>query len=60
VAAQIALSLALLVGAELFVRRLQKLWAIDPGYDRKNALMFSLEPRLAGYKRVASWRACRS
>jgi predicted permease len=50
VAAQIALSLVLLVGAGLFVRSLQKLWAIDPGYDRKNVLMFSLDPRLAGYK----------
>jgi predicted permease len=28
---------------------LQKLWAIDPGYDRNNVLMFSLDPRLAGY-----------
>ena len=50
VAAQIALSLTLLVGAVLFVRSLQKLWAIDPGYDRNNVLMFSLDPRLAGYK----------
>ncbi len=50
VAAQIALSLTLVVGAGLFVRSLQKLWAIDPGYDRHNVLMFSLDPRLAGYK----------
>ena len=50
---QVALSLLLLVGAGLFVRSLQKLWAIDPGYDRKNVLMFSLDPRLAGYKENA-------
>ncbi len=50
VAAQIALTLTLLVGAGLFVRSLQKLWAIDPGYDRHNVLMFSVDPRLAGYK----------
>src|SRR5439155_25676065 len=43
VPAQLALSLALLVGAGLFVRSLQKLWAIAPGYDRKNVLMFSLD-----------------
>jgi predicted permease len=50
VAAQIALSLTLVVGAGLFVRSLQKLWAIDPGYDRRDVLMFSLDPRLAGYR----------
>jgi predicted permease len=50
VTAQIALSATLLVGAGLFVRSLQKLWAINPGYDRNNVLMFSLDPRLAGYK----------
>ncbi len=50
VVAQIALSLTLLVGAGLFVRSLEKLWAVDPGYDRQNVLMFSLDPRLAGYK----------
>ena len=50
VAAQIALSLTLLVGAGLFMRSLQKLWAINPGYDRNNVLMFSLDPRLAGFR----------
>ncbi|HXJ92812.1 MAG TPA: ABC transporter permease [Terriglobia bacterium] len=50
VTAQIALSLTLLVGAGLFIRSLQRLWAINPGYDRNNLLMFSLDPRLAGYK----------
>jgi predicted permease len=50
VSAQIAFSLTLLVGAGLFIRTLQKLWAVNPGYDRNNLLMFSLDPRLAGYK----------
>lgn len=50
VTAQIALSLTLVVGACLLVRSLQKLWAVNPGYDRNNLLMFSLDPRLAGYK----------
>ena len=53
VVAQIAISLTLLIGAGLFVRSLQELWAINPGYDRQNVLMFSLDPRLAGYKDTA-------
>ena len=53
VTAQVALSLMLLVCSGLFVRSLQKLWAIDPGYDRNNVLMFSLDPRLAGYNDTA-------
>ena len=50
---QIALSVLLLVVAGLFVRSLQKLWAVDPRYDRNNLLMFSLNPRLAGYKETS-------
>jgi predicted permease len=49
VVAQIAISLTLLIGAGLFVRSLQKLWEINPGYNRRNVLMFSLDPRLARY-----------
>jgi predicted permease len=48
VAAQVALSLILLVAAGLFLRTLNNLWAQEPGYDRRNVLMFSVEPRLAG------------
>ncbi len=48
VAAQVALSLILLVAAGLFLRTLGNLWAQDPGYDRHNVLMFSVDPRLAG------------
>jgi predicted permease len=50
VAAQVALSLVLLVAAGLFLRTLNNLWAQDPGYDRQNVLMFSIDPRLAGSK----------
>jgi predicted permease len=50
VASQTALSLALLVCAALFVRSLQKVWAEDPGYDRRNVLMFSVDAGLAGKK----------
>ena len=48
VASQVALSLALLVAAGLCLRTLGNLWAQDPGYDRRNVLMFSADPRLAG------------
>ena len=48
VAAQVALSLVLLVAAGLFVRTLENLWSQNPGYARQNVLMFSIDPRLAG------------
>jgi predicted permease len=48
VASQVALSLVLLVAAGLFLRTLANLWAQDPGYDRRNVLMFSVDARLAG------------
>jgi predicted permease len=48
VAAQIALSLALLVVAGLFVRSVERLWAQDPGYDRNGVLLFSVDAHLAG------------
>jgi predicted permease len=48
VATQVALSLVLLVAAGLFVRTLQNLWNQEPGYDRRNVVMFSVDARLAG------------
>ena len=48
VAAQVGLSLTLLVAAGLFVRTLQNLWSQDPGYSRENVLMLSVDARLAG------------
>ena len=50
VASQVGLSLVLLVAAGLFLRTLEKLWSQDPGYDRRNVLMFSVDARLAGKK----------
>lgn len=50
VASQVALSLVLLVAAGLFLRTLGNLWAQDPGYDRQNVLMFSVDAHLAGRK----------
>ncbi len=48
VATQTALSLVLLVFAALFVRSLQNLWLQDPGYDRTNVVVFSVDAGLAG------------
>jgi predicted permease len=47
---QVALSLLLLVGAGLFVRTLLNLQRVDPGFNTKNLLLFSVSPSLIGYK----------
>jgi predicted permease len=46
---QVALSLVLVVGAGLFVRTLQNLRHVDPGFNPNNLLMFSVDPSLNGY-----------
>src|SRR5437667_10161712 len=48
---QVALSIVLITGAGLFVRTLQKLWRVDMGYDRENIFMFSVDAKLAGYRK---------
>jgi predicted permease len=50
VAAQIAVSLVLLVGAGLFARSLLNLQQQPLGFDRDRVLLARLNPRLAGYK----------
>jgi putative ABC transport system permease protein len=50
VAAQIALSLLLLVGAGLFVRTLQNLKTLDMGFTTDHLVTFSVDPKLAGYE----------
>ena len=45
-AAQVALSLVLLIGAGLFVRTFQNLKALDPGFVSDNLLLFSLDSRM--------------
>lgn len=40
---QVALSLILLVGAALFTRTLQRLYAVDPGYRTESVLNFSVD-----------------
>ncbi len=47
---QVALSMVVLTGAGLLLRTLDKLHHIDPGFDTRNVLLFSIEPGLAGYK----------
>lgn len=49
IVAQVALSVALVAGAGLFVRTFQNLWGIDPGFQRDDVLMFSVDAKLAGY-----------
>ena len=50
VAAQIAVSLVLLVGAGLFARSLLNLQQQRLGFDREHLVLARLNPRLAGYK----------
>jgi predicted permease len=50
VVAQVTLSLLLLIGAGLFIRSLQNLKDLDPGFRTGNLIEFSVDPVLAGYK----------
>ena len=49
VSTQVALSLVLLVGALLFVRSLQRLLAVDPGFQSEGILAVSLDLRRPNY-----------
>jgi len=50
VTAQVALSLLLLIGAGLFIRSLRNLKDLDPGFQTRNLLEFSINPVSSGYK----------
>ena len=50
VIAQVALSLLLLISAGLFIRSLQNLKDLDPGFRTQNLLTFAVDPTLNGYK----------
>jgi predicted permease len=54
VAAQVALSLLLLVGAGLFIRTLRNLRDLDPGFQTSNLIEFSVDPTANGYPRERS------
>jgi predicted permease len=59
VAAQIAISLVLLVGANLFARSLLNLQTQPLGFDANHVLLVRVNPRLAGYQpadTVAAYR----
>ena len=49
VVAQVSLSLLLLIGAGLFLQSLRNLKVMNPGFDVKNLLKFSVEPTLSRY-----------
>jgi predicted permease len=49
VAAQVTMSLLLLIGAGLFIRSLQNLKDLDPGFKTTNLVGFAVDPPLAGY-----------
>ena len=48
VAVQVGLSLVLLLGAALFIRSYSALTSLDPGFDRSNVLVVSVDVRGAG------------
>jgi predicted permease len=50
VAAQVSLSLLLLIGAGLFIRSLSNLKDLDPGFHTANLIGFALDPPMNGYK----------
>jgi predicted permease len=49
VVAQLALSLVLLVAAGLFVRTLQALYRVEPGFDTRQVLIATVDAGLQGY-----------
>jgi len=51
VIAQVSLSLLLLIGAGLFIRSLQKLRSLDPGFRTSRLLSFAINPSLNGYSK---------
>ncbi len=53
VVSQVTLSLLLLFGAALFVRTLENLEHVDPGFNRKNVLMFDIDATKSGYQGAA-------
>jgi len=57
VAAQVTLSLLLLIGCGLFIRSLYNLKSLDPGFQTSRLISFAVNPPLAGYDGEKT-RAC--
>ncbi len=53
---QIALTLALLVGAGLLFRTIQRLWEVNPGFDARHLIAFNVGLSPSANKNVASMR----
>ena len=49
IAAQVTLSLLLVVGAALLVTTLRNIRSVDPGFDAERVLLLSVDPRRVGY-----------
>src|SRR6266404_305464 len=54
VIAQVTLSLLLLIGAGLFIRSLEKLRSLDPGFRTSKLLSFGVSPALNGYSKQST------
>jgi predicted permease len=50
IAAQVAISVVLLIGAGLFARTLLRLYAIETGFDRSNVLLFDVDSTHASFR----------
>jgi putative ABC transport system permease protein len=50
---QIGLSVILLIGSGLFIRTMQKLRAVDVGFNTSHLVTFDVDPTLAGYSAAA-------
>jgi len=46
---QVSLSVVLLIGAGLFVRNVQKIWAVSPGFNSERVLLASFNLYPLGY-----------
>ncbi|PYV85382.1 MAG: hypothetical protein DMG05_22770 [Acidobacteria bacterium] len=53
---QVSLSLVLLVGAGLFIRDIQKVWTINPGFNADNVLLLSFHLYPLGYSEAKGLR----
>jgi predicted permease len=57
VVGQVALSVALIAGAVLFIRSLSNVMSIDTGFDKQDVLMAGFDPGGAGYQVDARYNA---